>query len=487
MEYKLSSAVDWTACTAGSVTGLAAGAYAVRIKATGSAFKSAETSITVNAFSAAQESTPAAAINYTTEKLTGLTASASYTVNGNAKTADASGTISIDSGWLGTTVSIKKTGNSTTTIDSTAQSVPIPSRPGAPTGVAGGLEKITGTTALMEYKPASGGSWADCSVTETAVAAGGYVVRLKATGSAFASAPTGTLTVTVIPPSVSLVEVSPSTASVNQGRSETFSATVTAAGGASQAVTWSIVGSHKAGTSIAADGKLTIAIDEDAATLTVKATSVFDNTKAGTAAATVLPGKDLLTSFKLKKSENLVPLVGSSDIVGNITGQTFVVLVPYGSDIPNLTETITVSANATFTILKGNPFGEPYPYERIWSVFVNAGDGSSESAGRQYDITIREAANVTVEDGYNHGDDISLVLNGTTVEFKRGSGAVIAAVGGGTDYQNVVWKVDNVVTGNATSASVDLSPAMYEAGQHVVSLDLTINGLPYHAEGVFTK
>jgi hypothetical protein len=48
----------------------------------------------------------------------------------------------------------------------------------------------------MEYKLASGSTWADCSTTDTAVVAGNYVVRYKATGSAFVGAETGPLTVT---------------------------------------------------------------------------------------------------------------------------------------------------------------------------------------------------------------------------------------------------------------------------------------------------
>jgi formylglycine-generating enzyme required for sulfatase activity len=198
MEYKLATASAWTAITGSSVTGLATGSYSVRIKATSSAFRSAEISVTISPYGAVPETTPTATIDYAAETLTGLIASANYTVNGVAKTAEASGTIAIENGWFSTTVSIKKTGNGTTTTDSTAQSLPIPARSAAPT-VSGGAGKITGTTALMEYKTVSGSSWANCSATETAVAAGHYIVRVKATGSAFAGVQTGTLTVDAPP------------------------------------------------------------------------------------------------------------------------------------------------------------------------------------------------------------------------------------------------------------------------------------------------
>jgi hypothetical protein len=193
MEYKLSTASSWTAITGSSVTGLTAGSYVVRVKATASAFKSEEISVTISAFGATQETTPNAAIDYISEKLTGLTLNANYTVNTIAKQADASGTIAIESNWFGTTVSIVKTGNGSTTIDSTAQSRAIPSRPAIsgvtaiqPT-VIGGTGGISGTNNGMEYKPAAGSWTAITGSAVTGLTTGSYSVRVKATSSAFAS------------------------------------------------------------------------------------------------------------------------------------------------------------------------------------------------------------------------------------------------------------------------------------------------------------
>ncbi|GHT95547.1 hypothetical protein FACS1894141_4350 [Spirochaetia bacterium] len=201
MEYKLSSAAGWTAITGSNVTGLAAGLYAVRIKATASTFKSEEISITISPFGAAPEVTPNAGIDYANEKLTGLTGSANYTVNGVAKTADASGTIAIESGWFNTTRSLIKKGNGTTTVDSPAQSLGIPARPAAPgltaiqPAVINGTGGINGTNNGMEYKLTAASGWTPVTGSSiTGLAAGLYAVRVKATASTFKSMETPPIT-----------------------------------------------------------------------------------------------------------------------------------------------------------------------------------------------------------------------------------------------------------------------------------------------------
>jgi formylglycine-generating enzyme required for sulfatase activity len=215
MEYKLSTASGWAAITGSSVTGLAAGSYSVRIKATASAFKSAGVSVTISPYGAVPETTPSAGIDYVNEKLTGLTASASYTVNGVAKTADASGAIAIENSWLGTAVSIVKKGNGTTTIDSAAQSLTIPARPAAP-GVSGGAGVITGADATMEYRANGTSGWTAYSELMTA---GTYYVRVKQAGSSFAGTVSGAVTVSapVSLPSYTMVSIPAGTVTASIG------------------------------------------------------------------------------------------------------------------------------------------------------------------------------------------------------------------------------------------------------------------------------
>jgi endo-1,4-beta-xylanase len=84
---------------------------------------------------------------------------------------------------------------------------------------------------------------------------------------------------------VESVTVSPSTANVNKGATRQFNATVKGANSPAQTVTWSVNG--VSGTNISTTGVLTVAFNETAATLTVRATSTVDTTKSGTAAVTV--------------------------------------------------------------------------------------------------------------------------------------------------------------------------------------------------------
>lgn len=88
-------------------------------------------------------------------------------------------------------------------------------------------------------------------------------------------------------PAVSAVAVTPSALTMGKGTSTQFAATVTNAGFASTGVTWSISGQQSANTRIDGQGRLYIAQDESATTITVKATSVFDTGKFNTATVTV--------------------------------------------------------------------------------------------------------------------------------------------------------------------------------------------------------
>lgn len=88
-------------------------------------------------------------------------------------------------------------------------------------------------------------------------------------------------------PAVSAVAVTPSALTMGKGTSTQFTATVTNAGFASTGVTWSISGQQSANTRIDGQGRLYIAQDESATTITVTATSVFNTGKSNTATVNV--------------------------------------------------------------------------------------------------------------------------------------------------------------------------------------------------------
>ena len=94
---------------------------------------------------------------------------------------------------------------------------------------------------------------------------------------------------TDIPTAITSVTVSPPAATVEAGQMQQFTATVSGTGGFSQKVTWSVSGGVSAGTSISANGLLTVAADETATSLTVMATASGDSSKSASVTVTVTP------------------------------------------------------------------------------------------------------------------------------------------------------------------------------------------------------
>lgn len=88
-------------------------------------------------------------------------------------------------------------------------------------------------------------------------------------------------------PSVTSVLVNPDSSSVHKGQTQQFTATTTVVNGANKDVTWSITDAVSTNTKISSLGLLTVGSDETATSITVKATSVADNTKFDTAVVAV--------------------------------------------------------------------------------------------------------------------------------------------------------------------------------------------------------
>ena len=86
---------------------------------------------------------------------------------------------------------------------------------------------------------------------------------------------------------VESVTVSPANPSVVKGKTQAFTATVHGTGNLDQTVTWDVEGEQSSGTNITSAGILTVAADEAASSLTVRATSTQDTTKSGTTTVTV--------------------------------------------------------------------------------------------------------------------------------------------------------------------------------------------------------
>lgn len=88
-------------------------------------------------------------------------------------------------------------------------------------------------------------------------------------------------------PTITSVTVTPNTASVGKGAQLQLSAEVVATGFASKKVSWNVEGANSNKTTIAPNGLLVVGSNETATSLTVKATSLADSSKSGSATITV--------------------------------------------------------------------------------------------------------------------------------------------------------------------------------------------------------
>lgn len=88
--------------------------------------------------------------------------------------------------------------------------------------------------------------------------------------------------------SVDAVSVIPGITTVTAGNTQQFRESVTVQNGAAKTVTWSVEGNQSANTKISQAGLLTVAEDETAAILTVRATSTVDAAKFGEATVSVV-------------------------------------------------------------------------------------------------------------------------------------------------------------------------------------------------------
>lgn len=111
---------------------------------------------------------------------------------------------------------------------------------------------------------------------------------LHAWGSVSSSPFENAVVFTITAQAVSSVTVSPSTATVSKGQNLELTATVVTTGFANKAVYWSVdADSYADGVRISDAGKLIIPSDATVQSITVTATSIYDNTKTGTATITV--------------------------------------------------------------------------------------------------------------------------------------------------------------------------------------------------------
>ncbi|MEG2834291.1 MAG: leucine-rich repeat protein, partial [Ruthenibacterium sp.] len=121
---------------------------------------------------------------------------------------------------------------------------------------------------------------------------------------------------------VTSVTVTPTTATVQKGGTQQFTAKVNGKGGPAQDVTWTVTGGG-AGTSISKDGLLSVAANESAAKVTVKATSDANKKISGTAVVTVtLKPATLTINSVTSKTYDGKAMQNPTDITSNLKNPT---------------------------------------------------------------------------------------------------------------------------------------------------------------------
>ena len=115
-----------------------------------------------------------------------------------------------------------------------------------------------------------------------------YVAAKNSLGTSDLSSRATATTLNETAITVTSVTVSPKAASVEKGKTQSFSATVAGTNSPSQNVTWSIdqTGKHS-GTTISTGGLLTVSASESLTTITVRATAAVDASKSDVATVTV--------------------------------------------------------------------------------------------------------------------------------------------------------------------------------------------------------
>jgi len=255
------------------------------------------------------------------------------------------------------------------------------------------------------------------------------MITVRATSTADTSKNgTATVAVTSQPPPVTSVTVSPSTASVEKGKTQSFSATVAGTNSPSQNVTWSIDQSGKhSGTSISTGGLLTVSASESLTTITVRATSTADTSKNGTATVTVTTPivNSVTVSPKTANVEKGKTQSFSATVMGpNSPPQTVIWSIVQtnknsGTTINSTSGLLTVSAN-----------------EGLAELTVRATSA--------FDTSKSDAATVTVTTAASTAPTVTgVTVSPATVYVTRGSSQSFSATVMGTNNpsQDVTWSV----------------------------------------------
>ena len=259
-------------------------------------------------------------------------------------------------------------------------SVTVQVLPAAVTLLAGQSQQFTAsvfgvssTGVTWSISPQVGSISATGNYTAPGVISTSQKITVTATSS-FDGTSTGTATITLSPPVVVTVAVTPSTVTLNNSQTQQFTATVSNA--QNTAVVWSITPATGAGT-IDSNGLYTAPAVISATSATITAKSVQDPTKSGTATVTLAavigvgsgaPNQILMSQFVSTYSSNgfdsmtSLPPLGLVKVLGAFTPTAYVQEFPDANATPGVKFALATGAPVNGLVFVYQIFGGVYGY-----------------------------------------------------------------------------------------------------------------------------
>ncbi len=296
---------------------------------------------------------------------------------------------------------------------------------------------------------------------------------------------------------VSGVTVTPHQIVLAPGASADFSADVSTIGtNVNEAVTWTVSDKTSNSTTIV-DGKLTVAADETATTLTVTATSVDDKTKFGTATVTVGQKAEIYvggvglngTAYATTDDKGNVSTDGANASNYNIKwdGATLTLnnaTIKTGSQISEDAGMTAIYREASLDIVfqGANTVVSPAVGNEM-STGIYAGPADMQTATQSYGITISGDGSLDVS-GSNAEDSsigIGAMMGDVTIE----SGTVTAhgSATNGDNSAGIMTSAGDVIIHNGTVTATGGAAGDASAGIYAMLGDVTVSGGTVTATG----
>jgi hypothetical protein len=338
----------------------------------------------------------------------------------------------------------------------------------ASTGVTWSINGIPGGNSTVGTIATSGAANGTTTALYTAPAVPPTPATVTVTATSTAdSSKFGSASATVILSDNIMVSVLPTTATVPAGGAQVYTASVTGAGSASTGVTWSVNGIPDGNSTVGtiatsgtANGITTAlytapAVPPTPATVTVTATSTADNTKFGSASATVTcAATNSISPPTAQVALGQTQTFSASFCIASGTAITWDVDGVVGGNAATGTIVSTDSSTALYTAPADLPTPNPVT---IHGTAPLPGAGSVEAS-----------ASVTIT------SNVSVSVSPASANLALSQRAPFAAMVANTADTSVTWTVNNIPNGNASVGQVCVSgtnPCMPRAGPISGSID----------------